>query len=526
MARFARIDTSLPQRSDLLRLFQTLERENLSPEEMERIADAVEKAGNSALPPLLRRLRKATSSSVIARYLYLLDFFEDDSWLDELVRITLKRKDLKADAKTVLLAGLERSGIDIEELPFSRLLHEVDSTSSAGLNARLAKGESGFVSFMEEFVGYSTEAQVAVIRILATMNTSAADSLLEILLGYSDGEIVTETIISLGRIRRQSAATVLERYVHYGDRAFRVLAERSLKRLSFLGIRPSSEEFPLSDRAVHLTAASTIEGSGFRSLWFSRWNGSGGLDVLILQTHESCGITDAAGYAGLTPAGHDELFREAVAEESLLEVTPDYAHLLLRDALYLNADKDFPIPPEFYVWRRILQYGEMSPEPLQPDFSSFNLADIAESTELFEAGDTLLDENCFSGWFPTSGKVFDLAEELAELQDRDGFGLSENHLALLLKKFMWEVITPEKNRIIRRLYLIADLMLRTGSDRELIERILAAALHLAKEDVPYLKNPFLRRFALDSLSFARDAMEQGYDPRQIEREWGDEELWD
>jgi hypothetical protein len=526
MARFARIDTSLPQRSDLVRLFHTLEREDLSHEEMEKIVGMVQKAGRPALPPLLRRLRKATSSAVIARYLYLLDLFEDDSWLDELVRITLKRKDLKVDAKSVLLAGLERSGIDIEEPPFSRLLEEVGSSSPAGLSSLLAKGEVGFVTFMDDFVGYSSEAQVATVRLLATMRTPAAESLLEILLGYSDREIVQEAIISLGRIRRPSAAQVLLRFLQHEEGEFRGLAERSLKRLSFLGIFPELEDLPLSDTSFHLAAASAIEGSGFRSLWLSRRNCTGGLDVLVLQTHETCGITDAAGYADLTPAGHDELFREAVEEESLLEISSDYALLLMRDALYLNDEQGFPIPAEFYVWRRILQSGKMVPEPYFPHFTTFNLAEIAASAFLLESGDTLLDEDCFAGWFPSIGRVFDLADELAELQEKDTSGLSEKRLTAVLKQFMQEVITPEKNRIARRLYLIADLMLRTGKDRELIERIIAASLHLTNGEVPYLKNPFLRRFALDSLSFARDAMEQGYDPRHIEREWGDEEQWD
>jgi hypothetical protein len=148
------------------------------------------------------------------------------------------------------------------------------------------------------------------------------------------------------------------------------------------------------------------------------------------------------------------------------------------------------------------------------------------STFLFETGDTLLDEDCFAGWFPSTGRVFDIADELVELQENETSGLSEKSLAALLKQFMLEVITPEKNRIARRLFLIADLMLKTGKERELIERILAAALHLINEDVPYLENPFLRRFALDSLSFARDALADGYDPRQNELEWGDDELWD
>jgi hypothetical protein len=526
MARFARINTSLPLRSNLVRLFHTLEREDISLDEMEKIADAVQKAGQTALPPLLRRLRKATSSSVIARYIYLLDFFEDDSWVDELVRMILKRKDLEVDAKTVLLAGLERSGIDIEQLPFSRLLEEVGSSSPAGLEALLARGEVGFVSFMEEFIGYSSESQVAMVRLLATMKTLEAESLLEILLGYSDREIVKETIISLGRIRRESAANVLHRYLQSGDGTLRGLAERSLKRLSFLGIFPKPEDLPVSERLFHLAAVSAIEGSGFRSLWFSRWNGNGGLDVLVLQIHETCGITDAAGYGDLTPAVHDELFREAAVEESLLEISSDYAYLLLRDALYLNDEKGFPIPPEFYVWRRILQTGEMAPEPFIPDFSTFNLDDIAASTFLFETGDTLLEEDCFAGWLPATGRVFDIAEELVELQENETPGLSEKSLTALLKQFMQEVIFPEKNRIARRLFLVADLMQRTGKEHVLIERTLSAVLNLLNEDIPYLKNPFLRRLALDSLSFARDALAEGYDPRQNELEWGDEELWD
>ncbi len=299
-----------------------------------------------------------------------------------------------------------------------------------------------------------------------------------------------------------------------------------MKRLSFLGILPKSEDVQVCDTPFHLAAVSPIEGSGFRSLWLSRWNGKGGLDVLVLQTHETCGITDAAGYGDLTLTGHDELFSEAVVEESLLKISVDYAHVLMRDAQYLNNEKGFPVPPEFYVWRRILPTCDTAPEPFIPEFTSFKFDEIVASTVLFETGDTLLDEDCFAGWFPSTGRVFDIADELVELQENETSGLSEKSLAALLKQFMLEVITPEKNRIARRLFLIADLMLKTGKERELIERILAAALHLINEDVPYLENPFLRRFALDSLSFARDALADGYDPRQNELEWGDDELWD
>lgn len=526
MAKFARIDNSLPQRSDLVRLFHTLERDDFTLDDMEKIARTVQNAGRQALPPLLRRLRKVTNGPVIARYLYLLDIFDDESWLNELVRITLMRTDLDSAAKTVLLAGLERSGIDIEELPFSRLLAEVGGSSPTGLAALLARGEAGFISFMEDFDCFSSEYQLVLVRLLAYKSGPGAESLLEILLGHSDREIVKEAILSLGRIRRESAARVLLRYLHHGDGSFRSLAERSLRRLSFLAVFPDPAAGRESELCFHRAAVSSIGGSGFRSLWFSRWNRTGGLDVLLLQTHETCGITDAAGYGNLTLKAHDELFSEAVVEECLVEVSSDYAHAIMGDALYLNREKGFPTPPEFYVWRRILLADKTVAVPFVPDFSAFNLEQISTSTVLFETGDTLLDEDCFAGWFPATGRVFDLADELASLQEKDTHGLSEQNLANLLTQFMQDVITPEKNRIARRLFLIADFLQRTGCERELVERTLSAALNLLNEQLPFLKNPFLRRFALDSLSFARDALAEGYDPRQIDQAWGDEEQWD
>lgn len=526
MAGFARIDTSLPQRSSLLRLFKKLEREDLSLDDMEKIARQVQQVGRHAIPPLMRRVRKVTTGTVLARYMYLLDLFDEESWLDDLVRITLVRTDLGIDAKTVLLAVLERCGIDIEQLPFSRLLKEVGGCSATGLDGVLAGGEADFVPFLEDFVCFSSDSQVALIRRLATMEQPAAVSLLEILLGFSDAELVREVLISLGTVRRQSAASILLRFLRYGDGTFRSLAERSLRRLSFLGIDPEQTAAELPDSSPHLAALSPIDGTGFRSVWFSRWNGSGGLDVLLLQTHETCGITEATGYDGLTVHGHDELFREITIEEELLRVSSDYACAILRDALYLNADSRFPIPAGFHVWRRVLQLVAITPAPYVPDFSGFDLDRIAASNLLLETGDTLFDEDYLAGWFSAKGRVFDIVDELAHLQGKATSDLSVNGFSALLKRFMREIIIPEKNRIARRLFLTADLMKSTGREREIIERTLSAALNLVNQKVPYLKNPFLRRFALESLSFARDALAEGYDPRKHESEWSDGELWD
>ncbi|HOP40756.1 MAG TPA: HEAT repeat domain-containing protein [Geobacteraceae bacterium] len=527
MKGFARIDTSLPQRSGLVRLLQRLEREDLSFDEMEKIADAVEEAGQRAIPPLMRRLRKVTSAAVIARYLYLLEYFDEACWFDELFRITLSRNDLDIEAKRVFLAGLERLGITSSDFPNSCLLGQTGDFSQTGLDEIFEQGDTGFVTFLEDLGYCSPEHRALKVRRLAGREEPAAETLLEILLGYSDREVVKEALSVLGGIRRSSAAAVLLRYLHRGTGAHRNLAERNLRKLAFLGISPMPGEKMMPDAAVLQAALGPIEGTGFRSAWFSRWNAkSGGVEVLFLQLHEICGITEAAGFAELTSKEHDTLFRKAVSEEGLQQVSPSYAQAILQDALFHNIEHGFSIPPEFYVWQRILGSDAFKAVPHVPDFAGFDLDRIAASSYLLEGADSLLDEECCAGWISAREQVFDIVDEFMCKGKKSTADFSDKKIKALLGRFMREVVVPEKDRLARRLFLTADLMREAKTERELIERTLCTALNVACEKVPYIRNPFLRRFALESLGFACDALAEGYDLRYIGADWNDGELWD
>lgn len=522
MKGFARIDTSLPQRSSLVRLLQRLEREDLSFYEMEKIADAVEEAGQRAIPPLMRRLHKVTNAAVIARYLYLLEYFDETCWFDELLRITLQRTDLEIDARKVFFAGLERLGVDVSELPVSCLPEKNGIFSPSGLDAVLERGEAGFVSFLEDLSCCSPEHRAILVRRLAGAKGPAAESLLEILLDHSDRDVVKESLAVLGRIRRSRAATILHRYLRRGNGIHEKIAERSLKKLSFLGILPEPDEEMATGTAVLHAALSPIEGTGFRSAWFSRWDGTGRIEVLLLQVHELCGVTEAVGFNDLTQKEYDALFGKAVYEEGLLEVSPSYVQAILRDALFHNDKKGLSLPAEYQVRRRILG-SSIIPVPYVPDFQGFDLDRIAASTRLLEATDTLLDDGCCAGWFSAQERVFDLADELAGGGGQGVSGISEPDMTALLRQFMQEVVVPEKNRLARRLFLTADFMREAGSERELVERTLCTALNVASEQVPYIKNPFLRRFAMESLTFACDALAEGYDLRYSGADWDDGE---
>jgi hypothetical protein len=71
--------------------------------------------------------------------------------------------------------------------------------------------------------------------------------------------------------------------------------------------------------------------------------------------------------------------------------------------------------------------------------------------------------------------------------------------------------------------LTADLVRGSGRDKELVEQILAVALNLVNCGLPLHRHPFLKRFALESMDMAREALAEGYDPREQEC---DEDEWE
>ncbi|MCK7479586.1 MAG: HEAT repeat domain-containing protein [Candidatus Moduliflexus flocculans] len=347
---------------------------------------------------------KATKGPVIARYLYLLDIFDDESWLNELVRITPMRTDLDSAAKTVLLAGLERSGIDIEELPF---------------RASRQRWEIPHLPVFRHF--WPKEKQVSSLswRTLTAFPASTSLSWFarwqpragqepkcfwRSCWGYSDREIVREAIIALGRIRRESAASVLLRYLRHGDGSFRSLAERSLRRLAVLAAFPDPEAGRESEALLSSDGAEFHRGRFSFALVFPPGTVPG------VSTFSSCKPMKPAALP-MQPAMATSRLRRTMSfserrwlRKRLVEVSSDYAHAIMRDALYLNTEKGFPIPAEFYVWRRILQADESLPVPFVPDFSPFNLEQISTSTALLRQGIRSLMKSALPDGFPQQGE--------------------------------------------------------------------------------------------------------------------------
>jgi hypothetical protein len=56
-----------------------------------------------------------------------------------------------------------------------------------------------------------------------------------------------------------------------------------------------------------------------------------------------------------------------------------------------------------------------------------------------------------------------------------------------------------------------------------VEQALAVAINLLKSGLPINRHPFLKRFALESMDMAREALAEGYDLREHQY---DEDDWE
>lgn len=516
MERRKKIDESLKERHNILRLLERLKSDNITYDEIEEIGVKLKKAGKRALSPLVRRLWRERSGDLISKYTYLLDFFEDDVWLDQLIQITLRRRDLEEDGKAAFLAALEGYGVDVTSPPFASLLAEIGGPLRSTLPKLLDKGMEGLITFVEEFLFALPEMRKAIIRELPYVNDPRVLSILEILLKIQDPDIVNEVVAALGKIRAAGSTQLLRGLLGSRDSAVREIAEKNLRRLSFLGMEIiSAPLLQASPLPFYATCASPFDGAGYRTLWLSRWSSEGRLSSLFIQIHEKIGMAAAWGNNQLEVHECARQWEDLRLEDGVLEISPEYALELINDAIYRNRKQGAFLPAEFYVMGGMFQDGEIDPAPYSAEFRDYDPPGAAAVSRMIAKSGSLFDDDCFAAWFMVSPRVYDFAEEWMELEKIAGDKLVRE-MESLVERFCEELMAPDMETIQERLILTADLMRHTGRVKELTEQTLAVALNLTNSVLPLHKHPFLKRFALESMDMAREALAEGYDPREYQ----------
>jgi hypothetical protein len=517
MIRPFKIDKSLRERRRIIRLLDFLKRDDLTGEQMERIGRRLQKSGKRALSPLVRKLWQEQNGTAIYRYTCMLDFFDDTGWLDQLIKITLKRKDLEEDGKLALLDLLHDNGIDVTAPPFAGMTGYGADSMDGFIDECLRDGERGLVRFIDSFLDVADEYRERMIRRLSEAGTPDAVALLEILISFEKPEVVKDAILALGKIKSGFALNVLERAAHRHDGESVGLIKRSIRRLSFLGIRepqdlPQSYTIPLPFYDVYV---GPIDFYGTRSMWFSWKLDDEAIAGMLVLTGESDGLLNAISYRMRDEKEYGHVLKDVTAGELLQPADPAYAMAILRDALYHSREQGFYLPPDFYVDMRLFRADSLKPEAYIPRFSLANLEGIVERIPGYVTGcNELLDEPSLEGWLLSESAVYDAADRFIAMEgDRGANSVTDEALESEISRCCDELIIPRRAEIIKRLLLTADYMHQINSDEQSVQKTLATALSLVGGFLPECRHPFIRRLVLDSIDAARQALSEGYDLR-------------
>jgi hypothetical protein len=524
-----KLDKTLRERRRINRLLDFLKRDDLTGDQMERIGRRLQKAGKRALSPLVRKLWREQNGTALYRYTCMLDFFDASAWMDQLIQITLQRKDLEEDGKLALLDVLHDSGIDVTAPPFAAMTGYGAPTLEGFVDDCLSDGERGLVRFIDSFLDVADEFRERMMGRLSDNSSAEAVSLLEILLSFEKEEVVLQTIRALGRTKSGYALDVLERAEGRFEGDLAAMIRRSIRRLSFTGIRdalalPHSFQQPLPFHEVY---AGPVDFYGSRTLWFSWRLDNQAFAAMLILTGETDGMLNAISYRMKDEKEYGHILKDVAGGEMLTPVESDYALASLRDALHRSREAGFYLPPDFYVDMRFFRPDSLKPEAYIPRFKLTHLEDIVEKIPGFVAtSNELFDEPGLEGWVLTETALYDVADRFNALELESGSDtVPMEALEKEISRCCDELIVPRRADIIKRLLLTADYLQQIEGDENTVQKTLATALSLVGGFLPDCRHPFIRRLLLDSVDAARQTLAEGYDPR-LEEESDDDEYDD
>ncbi len=504
------IDRSFTERLGVLQLLERLKKEPITYAEMDDIGSQLRKAGRSAVQPLLRKLWREKNGALISKYTYLLEFLDDRYWFDQIIQIALKRRDLELEGRSAILATLEDCGVDVTLPPFSTLLSCSPGPIAESFPQMVEKGDDGLLWLLEDFAAMSLEPKSLFLKQLSGLADPRVPDFLRLLLWYDEPEVVAEVVDAVGRVRLPWAAGLLEEFLHEAPELLRPKLVRSLRRLSFLGIRADLPPLPAPRPPFHSAYAGPLDGNGYRYIWLARWREDGKVDSVEFQLHDVSGVKGVWGESGELPHAYEERAAQRCEEELIEPISPDHALQLLRDGLYRSREEGYQLPLEFLLRRAMFSPRELEPLAYEPSFSSWP---VTVTPRLLALSAQLFDDEFFAGWSVSNSRVYEAAESWMRLEERSSGEQLSAGLEQLVAGFCRDEFQPRLAEISRRLFLNGDYLARIGIDGELVKVTLAAAESIGQFALPCHLHPFLRRYAMESMIAAREAMNEGYDIR-------------
>lgn len=507
---------------ELDRILSGKKRGGLDQDEAEDFARRFSDLAEIGLPLLARYLKKVEDPDVFERLTHLIELLNDHSYASVLNDIFLdgNYKDSHQKVKIELFATLKSYDSTYPCHAFGNFFDSPEDAYMAWIKRVLEdfdKREYRVISLLEELLDGGA-ANIKLIRKIAVRFGGDSVPLLSLLANCDDGEVASAAISALGKIKDDRSVAILKEILRYSWSEGSVKdAGKALRRLAFSGYDISRVEADAIIENLDCCKAflGPVDLLGNFNLCFAAKRGGDIFETICLVINDENGILDVYGAKRMREEDLLRMVEEVRKEEAFLETDLDHFLAVLNGALYMNEQSDAYLPPEFHYRKRLLS-GRLRSVRYFPKFDDHDLKAIKRDAALIAKSETLLDRKEFRQWpLHTSGAFF-YAEKLS-MMSRGQNRLSSFRELRIIEEFIRDEIIPMKGKIARSLFQMADFLDRKRCAEETRKMVLATALNIGNGKAEQLlKNPFLRKLALESLRQCTKVMMDSVDLEEPE----------
>jgi hypothetical protein len=220
----------------------------------------------------------------------------------------------------------------------------------------------------------------------------------------------------LGNIRRPESARALQCLIPIVAPELQAMAERSLRKLRFIGVEVTA---PSEPKPGWRALVSAVDGMGQQSVWFILDDGrEAGIRFLNVLLTDRAGAVQAMGHQRVSSSAlpprrrsgfvHDVALPDGSGAMLVLETTFDVGRRLVLEALPFNREMQIPVAGVLRLlstWLWSVAGADALPRKQLPELGW-------EDRALLAVSDGLLEHPAFSGWTARGEATIMAAEEL------------------------------------------------------------------------------------------------------------------
>jgi hypothetical protein len=452
--------------------------------EFRRQAQQIASLGAQVIPAIVGNLDRADGRLLTAMGT-VATFLDRDQVRQALRRAVLQPQ--RTDQERVsAMTILERFLGEPPDEDLLSSLSDPEATAVASLEEILAQAESNPAVLAEYVQGLDQQEPDVVLAIIdalwemgdPSLGSGQAARVVEPLRTMAQDvrdEIAAEALTALGSIRVPEAARALQALVPIVAPELRSMAERSLRKLRFIGVEVA--DLPKPDPAWR-ALVSPMDGRGHQSVWFiQEVRDEAGARFLNVLLSDRAGAVEAVGHRHVSPLAlpprrqeghvHDIALPDGSGAMLMLETAFDVGRRLVLEALVQNRETQIPVSGVLRLlspWLWEVAGADSLPARALPETA-------AEDEALIAVSDRLLAHPAFATWTVRSEATVLAAEEALRHPGWD----PDVWVKRLASDLFGEPVVAQV--LSRRLVAMSEWLLLAGEERwSRLARVSAGAL--------------------------------------------------